>query len=90
MRKLEEHAATMVRYQYVLPLGWTIVMLIRLAAGNGRRAEPVVGIARFSSTECTRPGESGEHCCRGGGNVGGLGYFFPGKGSSAFSLTVSH
>ena len=87
MKKLEDHAAAMV---YYLRLGRAIMMLTRAAARNGRGAEPVVGIVRFSGTECTRSGGSGEYCCRGCRNVGRVGVFFSGdEGSSAFGSIIS-
>ena len=50
-------------------------MLIRGIARNGRGTKPVVNIARFSGTDRTGSGESGEYCRRSSRGVGRVGFF---------------
>ena len=75
MKRLEEHAATMVCGCYVLPSP-AAVILIYAAARNGRGTEPVGDIVRFSRVQSTWPSESGKHSRRGCRNVGRVGVFF--------------
>ena len=75
MKRLEEHAATMVCDCYVLPSS-AAVILTYTAARNGRGTEPVADIVRFSRVQSTWSGKSGKHSRWGCRNVGRVGVFF--------------
>ena len=89
MKRLEEHAATMVCGCYMLQSP-AAVILIYAAARNSRGTEPDTCVVRFCGIQFTRSGESGKHSCRGCGNVGRVGVFFTwGEGSSIHHSIVS-
>lgn len=88
MKRLEEHAATMVCDYYVLKSPAAMI-LTYAAARNSRGTEPITYIVRFSGVQFTRSSESGKHSRRSCGNIGGVGVFFTWDEGSSIPHSIS-